>query len=129
MQVVLSRFEVHGVFGDDSGPLIGSSMGPLASSAMTVTSVYRVLVDLVLFVAETARPLVFADVASRFLQLGSLETTTTHLHVPAVTLPGPLGLEAILLLVLGQTVRGTALPLVVFVVLVGLDVAHRYGVV
>jgi hypothetical protein len=124
VQVVLSRFEVHGVFGDDGGPLIGSSMGPLASTAMAVTSVYRVLIDLVLFVAEAARPLAFAEVARR-----SLKTTTTHLYVPAVTLSGPLGLEAILLLVLGQTVRGTTLPLLVFLVLVWLDVAHRDMVV
>lgn len=131
MQVALTRFEVHGVFGDDGGPLIGSSMGPLASTAMTVTSVYRVLIDLVLLDAQTVRASAFTDVASRFLpsQLGSLGMMTTYLYVPAVTLPGPFGLEAILLLVLGQTVRGTALPLVVFVVLVGLDVAHRDGVV
>ena len=124
MQVALSRFEVHGVFGNDGGPLIGSSMGPLTSTAMTVTSVYRVLVDLVLVVAETVRALAFTDVARR-----SLETTITHLYVPAVTLPGPLGFEAILLLVLGQTVRRTTQPLLVLVVLVGLDIAHRDGVV
>lgn len=131
MQVVLSRFEVHGVFGDDGGPLIGSSMGPLASTAMTVTSVYRVLIDFVLLDAETVLPLASIDIASRFRFTAKslVKATSTHLYVPAVTLPGPLGLEAILLLVLGQTVRRTALPLVVFVVLVGLDVAHRDGVV
>jgi hypothetical protein len=69
VQVALTRFEVHGVFGDDGGPLIGSSMGPLASTAMTVTSVYWVLVDLVLQVPETVRALAFTDVASRFLPL------------------------------------------------------------
>jgi hypothetical protein len=91
---------------------------------MTVTSVYRVLVDLVLSVEGKARPLAFADIARR-----SLKTTTAHLYVPAVTLPGPLGLESVLLLVLGQTVRGTALPLLVLVELVGLDIAHRDMVV
>jgi hypothetical protein len=58
-----------------------------------------------------------------------VEACTTHLYVPAVTLPGPLGLEAILLLVFGQTVRGTTQPLLVLVVLVGLDIAHRDVVV
>jgi hypothetical protein len=58
-----------------------------------------------------------------------VKATTIHLYVSAVTLPGPLSLEAILLLVLGKTVRRTTQPLLVLVVLVGLDIAHRDMVV